>query len=109
MNETFSEQLRNAIEVDPRSLGALSKAADVDKGTLSPFMARKCGMLMPAVDRLVDVLDLELRPRTKREATRGEAATNSPTPLIQSPGTSRRRTSAKPTQKRRELVHQVPR
>jgi hypothetical protein len=108
MGKTFTEQLRAAIAVDQRSLGALSKASGVDKGTLSRFMARKCGMGLPAVDRLVDVLGLELKPRTEQKTTKGETAANSPAPLIQSPKRTRRRTDGKSTPKVRQLVHQVP-
>jgi hypothetical protein len=77
MSKAFSEQLRRAITADGRSRYAIGKAADVDKASLARFMAGKVGLSLPAIDRLVAVLDLELRPREPK-TTRGAAASNSP-------------------------------
>ncbi len=46
---------------------ALGVKAGVDQGALSKFAAGKRGLSLAAVDRLVDVLDLELKPRRKRK------------------------------------------
>jgi hypothetical protein len=99
MSKTFSEQLRRAITADGRSRYAIGKAADVDKASLARFMAGKVGLSLPAIDRLVDVLGLELKPRTEHKTTKGEAVASSPAPLIQSPKRTGRRTGGKPTPK----------
>lgn len=66
MDEAFSVQLRRAIRECGRSRYALSCETGIDQSTLSRFM--KGGTLsMVVVDKLMDALQLEIRPRSKRK------------------------------------------
>jgi hypothetical protein len=61
MNEPFSDQLRRAIRECGRSRYAISCDTGVDQSTLSRFM--KGGSLsLNVVDKLMDALNLEIRP-----------------------------------------------
>ena len=65
MSEIFSEQLRRAIGDCGRSRYALSCETGVDQSTLSKFM--KGGSLsLSVVDKLVEALDLEIKPRKRK-------------------------------------------
>ena len=62
---TFSEQLRRAVDDCGMTRYRICQRAGLDQATMSRFMRGAVGMLMPTLDRLVDVLDVELRPRTR--------------------------------------------
>jgi hypothetical protein len=65
MGEPFRAQLRRAIResgLTPYRIAALSR---VNVGGLSRFLSGERGLSLDAVDRIVEVLDLELRPRRK--------------------------------------------
>jgi Helix-turn-helix domain len=65
MREVFSEQLRRAIRECGRSRYALSCETEVDQSTLSRFM-QGGGLSLAVVDKLVDALDLEVKPRERK-------------------------------------------
>jgi DNA-binding phage protein len=65
--KTLSEQLRNAIRRDGRSLYALAVDSGVDRGVLVRFMNGDREPTLPTADRICCVLGLELRP-ARREA-----------------------------------------
>jgi transcriptional regulator with XRE-family HTH domain len=65
MREPFSAILRRAILESGLSRYAISVRSGVDQATLSRFMAGKSGLNLESVDKLVDVLGLEVRPRRK--------------------------------------------
>lgn len=58
-----SETLRKEIEVCGWSRYELAKRAGVGQATLSRFMTGKCGLGMRTIDKLADVLGLELKTR----------------------------------------------
>jgi ribosome-binding protein aMBF1 (putative translation factor) len=58
-----SEAIRKEIEKCGWSRYELAKRAGVEQATLSRFMAGKCGLAMRTVDKLADVLGLELKKR----------------------------------------------
>jgi hypothetical protein len=64
MSELLSDHLRRAIDECGRSRYAISCETGIDQATLSRFM-RGGGLSLNAVDKLVDVLNLEVRPRRK--------------------------------------------
>jgi hypothetical protein len=66
MGESFRDQLRRAIRASDLTAYRLGVLARVDQGSLSKFLAGERGLSLDAVDRIVGVLDLELRPRRKR-------------------------------------------
>ena len=66
----LSDQLRRAIETAGRTRYKLAQETGIDQAVLSRFMHRKGGMLIDAIDRLAEALDLELVPRQK--AKKGE-------------------------------------
>jgi hypothetical protein len=62
----FREQLAQAIRESGLTVYRLGVLARVDQGSLSKFLAGERGLSLDAVDRIVGVLDLELRPRRKQ-------------------------------------------
>lgn len=60
-----SDLLKAAIKIDSRSLNAIAKAAGINTAILSRFVNGERGINASSFDRLVDALDLELRPRRK--------------------------------------------
>ena len=60
-----SEQLRAAIKASDRSRYRLALEAEIDQSSLSRFMNYKTGLSMEAMDRLAEVLELELVARQK--------------------------------------------
>jgi DNA transposition AAA+ family ATPase len=67
MSELFRDQLKRSIEASEMTRYAIAFKAQVDNAALSKFMSGKRGLSLDAVDRLVDVLDLELQPRRNRK------------------------------------------
>jgi plasmid maintenance system antidote protein VapI len=67
MRELFSSILRRAILESGLSRYAISARSGVDQATLSRFIAGKRGLNLDSVDKLVDVLGLEIRPCRKRK------------------------------------------
>ena len=59
----FSDQLRAAIRSSSMSQLAIGRAAEVDQAPLSRFVNGKAGLRLDAIDRIIDVLELELVPR----------------------------------------------
>jgi hypothetical protein len=71
MGEPFRDQLRRAIRASDLTAYRLGVLARVDQGALSKFLSGERGLSMDAVDRLVEALDLELRPRSRRRKPQG--------------------------------------
>jgi transcriptional regulator with XRE-family HTH domain len=67
MGQPFSSILRRAIAESGLSRYAVSVRSGVDQAALSRFMAGKRGLSLDSVDKLVDVLGLEVRTRPKRK------------------------------------------
>ncbi|MDE2100035.1 MAG: helix-turn-helix transcriptional regulator [Patescibacteria group bacterium] len=67
MGEPFSEKLRRAIRDSELSRYAISARTGIDQGTLSRFMKGERGLSLSAIDKLMDVLGLDIRPRRKRK------------------------------------------
>lgn len=65
--ETFTEQLRQAIRDSKLSRYALCQLIGFDQGNLSKFMSGKIGLSLETVEKLVEVLNLELAPRSTPE------------------------------------------
>jgi len=61
----LSDQIRRAVRGCEFSLCALSRAAEIDKGAMSRFMHGKGGLGIDALDRLADLLRLELKTGTR--------------------------------------------
>ncbi len=70
MGELFSDQLRQAIERSGLSHYAIGKAAGIDKGNLSRFMAGNVGLSLESIDKIVAVLRLKLVAESPRKTNR---------------------------------------
>ena len=71
--KNLSDQLRQQIDAAEMSRYALAKATGIDAASLSRFMAGKTGLLLSAVDKIVQTLGLELvAPKTPGKAPRKE-------------------------------------
>jgi transcriptional regulator with XRE-family HTH domain len=66
MGEPFSESLRRAIRDCGMTRYAISVRTGVAQSTLSRFMKGERGLSLSAIDRLMDALGLEIRPRKRR-------------------------------------------
>lgn len=58
----LTDQLRTAIDNNDAGMSryAIAKAIDLDQSTLSRFMSGKAGLALATVDRLGELLGLEL-------------------------------------------------
>ena len=65
MSEPFSDQLRRAVRESGMTRYALSKTTGVSQAVLCRFVAGTAGMSLDSIDRLMDVLGLEIRPRKR--------------------------------------------
>jgi hypothetical protein len=62
---TVSETLRAAINADERSRYRLCQLAEIDQAAMSRFMNGLAGLNTDSVDRLAEVLGLELSAKRK--------------------------------------------
>ena len=62
---TFSDELRNAIERSDLTPYALGKAAGIDPGILSRFLAGRRGVTSDTIDRIASTLGLHLGTATR--------------------------------------------
>jgi hypothetical protein len=67
MGQAFTDQLRKAIRGSDLTRYAISKRTGIDQATLSRFVRGQAGMSVDSIDRLMDCLKLEIRPRRKRK------------------------------------------
>ena len=67
MGELFSESLRRAIREGGMTRYAISVRTGIDQAALSRFMKGERGLSLGAIEKLMDVLGLEIRPRRKRK------------------------------------------
>ncbi len=68
---TLSDQLRQAVQQCALSRYRIAKETGVSQSVLSLFCSGKRGLSLKAIDVLVSLLDLELKPRkrpTKKES-----------------------------------------
>jgi transcriptional regulator with XRE-family HTH domain len=66
MRNSFTEQLRRLIESCGQTRYTLAKRMGIAQSTLSRFATGERGLSMEAIDRLFDVLDLEIKPRKQK-------------------------------------------
>ncbi|MBS3734003.1 MAG: helix-turn-helix transcriptional regulator [Phycisphaerae bacterium] len=64
----ISNALRKAIRASGLTRYRISKESGVDQAALSRFMAGKTGLTSDTLDRLADILGLELRTRPEHAA-----------------------------------------
>lgn len=83
-SESFSDQLRNAVRDCGTTRYALAKQLGISESTLSRFLSGERGLTLDVVDRLADVLGLQIFvtvQRTARPTRRG------PKPKLEKPMT----------------------
>lgn len=66
----LSDQLRATISSSDRSMGQIARESGIDIATISRFMHGKGGLSVDGIDRLAEVLGLELK--TKRPARKAK-------------------------------------
>ena len=67
---TMTEQIQRAIEESGLSRYAIWKASGVSQAALSRFMSGKLGLKTSSLDRLADVLGMEIVVRRDRRKAR---------------------------------------
>jgi transcriptional regulator with XRE-family HTH domain len=65
MSEPFSEQLKQVVRECGMSRYAISVRTGIDQATLSKFVKGERGLSLAAIDKLMDALGLEVRPRKR--------------------------------------------
>ena len=65
MSEKFSDQLRRAVRESEATRYALSKTTGIDQAVLCRFVGGTAGMSLESIDKLMDALNLEIRPRKR--------------------------------------------
>jgi len=61
--ETFTEQLRKAVDASELSRYEICKRIGLDQATMSRFMGGNSGLKMHTLDKLTELLGLELAKR----------------------------------------------
>ncbi|MFI5458034.1 MAG: helix-turn-helix domain-containing protein [Isosphaerales bacterium] len=67
MTEPFSEELRRATRESGMTRYAISAKTGIAQSTLCKFVQGERGLSLESIDKLMDVLGLEIRPRHKRK------------------------------------------
>ncbi len=67
----FSQQIREAVEASGMSRYAICKAIGLTQGAMSRFMNGKAGLSLEMLDRLAELIGMEIRPRGKSTKTGG--------------------------------------
>ena len=68
----LTDQLREAIDGSGMSRYAVAKAIGLDQSTLSRFMSGKAGLALDTVDRLAELLELQLVVTKKAAKGKGQ-------------------------------------
>jgi transcriptional regulator with XRE-family HTH domain len=65
----IGEQLKQAIQEGPLSQAELARGTGLSEGQISRFLKGERGLSLESIDKLLDVLELEIviRPRRKRK------------------------------------------
>jgi hypothetical protein len=66
MAKSFSDQLRQAVRESELTRYAICVRTGIDQGTLCRFVQGTRGMSLASVDRLMEALELEIRPRRRK-------------------------------------------
>lgn len=66
MGEPFSDQLRRAIRDCGMTRYAIAVRTGIDQASLSKFMTGERGLSLAAIDKLMDAMGLEIRPRKRK-------------------------------------------
>jgi plasmid maintenance system antidote protein VapI len=69
--DKLSDQLRAAVDGSGMSRYAVAKAIDLDQATLSRFMSGKAGLSVGTIDKLGELLGLQLKTVTKPAKGKG--------------------------------------
>ena len=67
MSKPFSETLRQAVRDSETTRYAISQRTGIAQSTLCKFIQGERGLSLDSIDRLMDALGLEIRPRPKRK------------------------------------------
>jgi predicted transcriptional regulator len=65
MSQPFSEELRQAVRDSELSRYEIAKRTGIFASALALFVRGERGLRLDSIDRLMDVLELEIRPRRK--------------------------------------------
>ena len=68
MRVSFSDQLRRAVRDSEMSRYAISKRTGIPQSTLCKFIQGERGLSFESTDKLMDVLDLTIKPRTRKDS-----------------------------------------
>lgn len=66
MSELFSDQMRRAIEGSGRTRYWIYRQTGIDQSTLSRFMKGDGSLSMRAIELIMNALDLEIQPATRK-------------------------------------------
>lgn len=66
----LSDQIRQAVDASGLSRYAICKATGIDQGAMSRFMAGEMGLALETLDRLGEVLGLEVKATRRKPQAR---------------------------------------
>jgi transcriptional regulator with XRE-family HTH domain len=70
MSKSFSDQIRDAVNDSGMSRYAICKKLSFNQGAMSRFMSGKSGLSLDMIDRLAELLGLEVATRKSHSGER---------------------------------------
>jgi hypothetical protein len=67
MSQAFSDQLRQAVRESSMSRYQVAKLTGIAESTLCLFVRGERGLRLDSIDRLMDVLKLEIKRRKRKD------------------------------------------
>ena len=71
-SKTFSDQIRDAVNASGMSRYAICKAIGFSQGAMSRFMSGQAGVSIEILDRLAEVIGMEIRTKSKATKAKGK-------------------------------------
>lgn len=68
----LTDQIRQAVDASGLSRYRICKELEIEQSSMSRFMAGRGGLSLENIDRLADLLELDLVSRPGRPARKGE-------------------------------------
>jgi transcriptional regulator with XRE-family HTH domain len=71
-DKPFSQQIRDTVDASGMSRYAICKAIGLTQGAMSRFMNGKAGLSLEMLDRLAELIGMEIKPKELSAKPRGK-------------------------------------